>query len=647
MQDALTAGREALERHAWREAYEHLVEADRSESLSADDLELLAKAAWWSGHGEETIDAMERAYEAHLGAGNRSRAALMTFELVRQHMGRQAYPVAMGWFARAERLLADEPDSLGHGYLAFMRGNAAMMQGDFDAVLSQFTKSLDIGTRFGDRDLQAMSLLNSGMVLCEQGKLAEGQALMDEAMVAAVAGELRPETTGDIYCTTIAACSRRADYRRAADWTEATMRWCQRRAISGFPGVCRVHRAQIFRLRGAWSTAEQEARLACDEFPRFNMSTGVGFGLLEIAEVRRRMGDFPGAEDAYRQAHEFGRNPQPGLSLVRLAQGNVEAAAAGVRGALAEESSDLDRMKLLAAHVEIAIAGEDVETARSAVEELESIATVFDTSALHAVAAGARGAVRIAEGNPKEAIRDLRRAGQGWQEVDAPYEAAEVRMLLGEAYRALGDEEAALLELRAAWATFERLGGEPKARRAAELLGDEVRTSRSPGERVSRAFMFTDIVGSTDLVGVIGDDAWESLISWHDQTLRSLFAQHGGEVAHHTGDGFFVAFPDARSAIDCAVAIQRSLVEHRRSYGFAPGVRIGVHAAEATRRGQDYSGKEVHKAARIVALADGGEIVTTEETAAAQRLRFAVSEPRVVELKGISEPVRVVAVQWR
>jgi class 3 adenylate cyclase len=230
--------------------------------------------------------------------------------------------------------------------------------------------------------------------------------------------------------------------------------------------------------------------------------------------------------------------------------------------------------------------------------------------------------------------------------VEAPFEVAEVRVLLARSYRAAGDEEAAAMELRAARTAFERLGARPAAEGAGQLLG-ELGVAGTGRERVDRAFMFTDIEKSTDLAVAMGDEAWEDLLSWHDNTLRSLFAAHGGEVAHHTGDGFFAAFEHPKAALTCAVAIQRALAEHRRQAGFALRVRIGVHAAAATRRGQDYSGGEVHKAARIASVAEGGEILASEETVAAIDGDVTAAGAREVTVKGIPQPVRVVSVTWR
>ena len=270
----------------------------------------------------------------------------------------------------------------------------------------------------------------------------------------------------------------------------------------------------------------------------------------------------------------------------------------------------------------------------------------FRATAHRALAGGVRGAVRLAQGDAQGALADLRQAQKGWQEVDAPYEVAEVRLVLARALQGLGDEDAALMEARAARAIFEQMGARPAAEATGRLLGELSAADLGP-ERVRRAFMFTDIVKSTDLIGVIGDEAWESLLAWHDQTLRSLFVAHGGEVAHHTGDGFFVAFEDSRSALACAVAIQRELADHRRGQGFAPEVRIGVHAGEGTRRGQDFSGGEVHEAARIAALAGGGEILATVGTVADAAGAFRASEAREVSLKGMAQPVQVARIEWR
>jgi class 3 adenylate cyclase len=570
---------------------------------------------------------------------------MMAFRVAEQHSMRMALPSAQGWAARAERLAEEDAEWPVHGWLQWMRGLVAWFQGDFEGAIACYDRAVAFASRTGDRNLAGMSLHDKGHALCLIGRVSEGMTLLDEVMASVVGGELDPAEAGYVYCGMIGICSKLGDYRRAAEWTEATLRWCERQSVPAFPGVCRVHKAELMRLQGSLTRAEEEALMACEELPRFNFFAGLGPANHEIGEVRRRVGDFRGAEEAYARAHEFGHNPQPGLSLLRLAQGKVEAAAAGIRQARVEGSGNRClQVRVLAAQAEIAVAAGDLETAASAVDELESIVGEFEAASLHAIAAGARGAVRLAQGDGAGAIPHLQRARQAWQEIEAPFEVAEVRLLLARAHHQMGDDDAALMEARAARATFERLGARPAGEQAGELLGELAVTAGEP-ERVRRAFMFTDIVKSTDLVAAIGDQAWEDILSWHDQTLRSLFATNGGEVAHHTGDGFFVAFQDAGAALRCAIAVQRALAQHRRAHGFAPLVRIGVHAGEATRRGRDFGGGQVHTAARIAALADGKEILVSEETVDVGG--FQVREFRDVTLKGIPKPVRVGSLEWR
>ena len=641
--DLVSAGREALERHAWAEAFDLLKQADAEDALSADELALLGEAAWWSGRADECIAARERAYAAHVAEGDEGRAARIALQLVRDHSARMAGTVASGWFRRAERLLQDGGDTVEHGWLEMMRARAALLAGEFDKSSELAAAAVQTGARFGDADLQALALVYQGMSLVSRGDVEEGFGLIDEATVAAVSGELTPNVTGMVYCNMISTCAELADYRRAGEWTEAAKRWCERQAISGFPGICRVHRAEIIRLRGSWAEAEQEARQACSELREHGWPAFAGDGFYEIGEIRLRMGDLPAAEEAFGQANQMGRDPQPGLAMLRLAQGRTDAAASMIARAVEETTEPLHRARKLPAAVDIALATGDQRTAEAAAAELQEIAERFGSAALQATARGARAKVLLHEGDAPGALEPARRAWDLWREIDAPYEAAQARMLLGEAFRAAGHEESATLELGAARASFEELGAVPEARRIDELL-------RGPDEavrRVSKAFMFTDIVQSTNLVEAIGDEAWEDVVRWHDQALRTCFAGHSGQEVDHAGDGFFVAFPHPRSALSCAVEIQRKLVEHRWTAGFAPQVRIGVHVAEATERGADYGGRGVHQAARIGALAQGGEIVASEETVATAGDGFEASEPRQVELKGISERVQVVTVAWR
>jgi class 3 adenylate cyclase/tetratricopeptide (TPR) repeat protein len=647
-ENTLQAGRAAAERHSWREALDLLSEADRTGRLGPDDLMKLGEAAWWLGRLDDSIAAKERAYAGYSEAGDLHQAALCALWIAQDYFAKLAHSIGAGWFNRAERLLEGQPESTASGYLSVMHCMGAEAAGDLEAAMAFADRALDIGTRYGDRDLQGYGLLLRGRILVLKGRVKEGLALLDEATVAAVSGDIGPLATGLIYCMAISTTASLADYSRASEWTEASKRWCERQSITGFPGVCRVHRAEIMRLRGSWAEAEQEARRALTELEKFNLDFAAE-GFYELGEIRLRMGDLAEAEDAFRQAHELGRPPYPGLALLWLAQGRTEAAASAMRRALDDPHFNrLGRCRLLPAEVEIALALPDTDRARVAVEDLEQTAAEFDSAPLEASALCARGALHLAEGDTSAAVTALRAGWRMWKEGDLPYEAARARMVLGAALRADGDENAAQMEIRAARSSFERLGAVIDLRRAMDLLGEDLAEglpkASVPGTRVEKTFMFTDIVGSTNLVEALGDEAWENLLGWHDQTLRKLFMKHCGEEVKQVGDGFFVAFDEATEALECAAEIQRLLAEHRKQNGFAPQVRIGLHKATATRKGQDYGGKGVHAAARVGGLAAGGEIIATTEVMAETSSRFPVSEARSVSLKGVSEPVEIVSV---
>ena len=646
-EDRLRTGREALGRHAWHEAFEQLHAADQTEPLRPVDLELLGEAAQWVGRLDQSIAAYERAHARYLEQGNRRRAGFMAIQVAHGHFARAQGSLASGWLRRAERLLESEQDSIEYGHLLRARGLNAK---DPDEALVNARAAHTLATRLGDRDLAARALQEQGRLLVAKGDVAEGLALIEEVAVIAVSGELGPLATGDIYCNAIDVCRRLADYGRAGEWTDAARQWCDRHGILGFPGLCRVSRASILRLRGALADAAGEAAKACEELRPYDLgATAEAF--YELGEIRLRLGDLVAAEEAFRQAHQLGRDPQPGLSLLRLAEGKVDAARNAIKSALADDSRDqLARAQLLPAQVEIALAAGDAATARVAAEELGAIASTFGTPAMDAVALCARGQLQLATGDEIGAGRSLRAGCRRWQELDAPYETARARMGLAAVHRASGDLETAALELAAARTAFERLGAVVDAARAAQLEtapGRAPSTETEPQRTETRTFMFTDIVRSTQLVEAIGDEAWADLVRWHDQALRALFTSHGGEEVDHAGDGFFVAFPAARPALDCGVAIQRALLEHRRRQGFAPQVRIGLHAAAAQRHGNAFLGKGVHIAARIGALADAGEILASRDTVESAPAGVTLSAPRAVTLKGLSEPLEIVTLGWR
>jgi tetratricopeptide (TPR) repeat protein len=468
--DVEDAGRSAFARHAWREAFETLTNARAIRALTVEDDERLAESAWWIGRVDDCIAARERAYVTYMDQRKPRLAAAVAVRLAEDFFRRQAKSLGNGWLKRAERLLQDVPECREHGALLRLHAMLAFdSEGDVEKALGLARRTSDLATRFRDRDLQALAMHDVGRMLVSKGELAQGMALIDEAMAAAVGGELGPEVTGRIYCNMMGLCEKLADYQRAGEWSEAARRWCEQHTESGFPGICRVHRAELMRLRGSWNDAETEALRAAQELRGFyNIAAGEAF--YEIGEIRLRMGDLKRAEEVLRQAHELGREPVPGLALLRLAEGKIDAAKGLIERAVADRpEGSLDRGRLLPARVQIALAAGELDRARESVTELEAIAREFGSTAWHASAAQARGAVQVAEGVADAAIPNLRRACKLWQEIQLPYETATARLLLAGAYRATGSPEDAELELQAAKSTFKGLGAD--VRTASALSG--------------------------------------------------------------------------------------------------------------------------------------------------------------------------------
>jgi class 3 adenylate cyclase len=638
--DALEQARDAAARQGWRDAYAAFGDVATSE-LAAADLENFGEAAWWSGKIDEAIRHRERAFASYTSEGDKRGAARIALTLAWDHEGKGSFAVSSGWFASAERLLADLDEGPEHAFLTLTRGLGAMVQGDLEGAIATFDEAYDVATRVGDRDSQMLALSGKGRTLVASGQIDKGLALLDEASASALCGDIRAHSAGVVYCITISACQDVGDYRRAAEWTEAANRWCDTLDVTGFPGACRVHRAEAMRLRGDWSAAEAQALAACEELKDFDQMIPAA-GWYEIGEIRRRRGDLPGAEEAYRISSELGREPQPGLSLVRLAEGKVDAALAGVKRSLEEADGPLFRLRRLPAQVEIALAAGDLQTARAALAEMEETVDAYKigdrrAAAFDATVHLARGQILLADKDWAGSIAALKHARDEWQGVGAPYETARARAALGNAYRRAGDEHGSTVELEGALAAFERLGAEPEAARIKELLGHV---------EARRTFLFTDIVDSTRLLETLGDDKWKRLLARHDELVRECIVDAGGEVVKRTGDGFFASFENPKAALEAAVAIQRSLAAEI----VAPDVRIGTHAGGAFRtdaEGSDYGGQGVHVAARIGAAARAGEILVSSTTVDGIGGSFRLSEPRSEELKGVDAPIDVVSVEWR
>jgi class 3 adenylate cyclase len=653
-------GRAALARHAWGEALDKLTGADAEGDLSPPDLDAYADAAWWNGRLEQAIELRERAYAAATRAGRPEAAAMVAIKLARDNVYRNSDALSGAWIQRAERLLEGAEENAGHGWLAVTKSFRAAVTGDVQQAMAESINAEGIGARMGDRNLAAMAQSEHGFALIASGSVAEGMAMVDEASVAAVGGELEPDTAGGICCTTIGACATLGEWTRAAEWTDAQDRWCKREGIAGYPGMCRLYRSEIKEFRGQWLEAEAEAQQASIELAGF-IPAAAGLALYRIGQIRLRRGDLTEAEDALTRAHALGAHVEPALSLLRLSQGRVQVAADGIREAIerpprtpswhSPPGSDLYRAPLLRAQVEIALAGGDEATARAALEQLEAIADRFGSAALTAATTGARGLLLLRTSHAADAVRTLRDAVEAWTDLDAPYDAARARVALAEALAIGGQPDRARMELRAARSAFERLGAVLELLRTDEVgasmgLGPESGGASMGAPREVRAFAFTDIVDSTRLGEALGDAAWHAVLRRHDETVRSVVAEHGGEVVKHTGDGFFLAFGDASRAIEAMVALQRRLAAHREREGFAPTVRVGIHAAEASRSGTDYVGTGVSLAARIGAAANGSEVLVSRSTVDAARRSFPVAAERTLELKGIAAPTDVVSIGW-
>jgi tetratricopeptide (TPR) repeat protein len=472
---SLERAREAAASGDWDEAYGLLMKADSDGLMGPGDLPLLAEVAYAAGELDVTIEAWERMHALCAEAGDPVAAANAAVRLA-MHLLLDTALIApvRGWLARAERLLEGEQETPAHAWLAVVRTYERMLTGDVQDARKWSERAIEVGSRY-DAAACAVGRVAAARLRILDGDVAEGLAVLDEAGVAAVSGDLDPLSTGLVYCELVCALQGLAQYDVAEEWTEAMERWCQTNAIGSLHGRCRVHRAEILRLRGACDEAEREALVACEELSPY-LRREMGWPLSELGRIRLRKGDIDGAEEALLTAHRVGWEAQPGLALVRLARGEVAAAAAGIRDALERPArvpskelppdSDLQRAPLLDAQVEIEIAGGDLGRARAAAEELERVATRFQSKALVAGATLARGRVQLAEGSPAEAERCCSEAARMWHEIGAPYEAAVARMVLAEALRAGGSEDHAALELQAARTILDRI--EVAARATAE-----------------------------------------------------------------------------------------------------------------------------------------------------------------------------------
>ena len=461
--ETIDRAREAFGRQAWSEVFGHLSAPGAGASLDFADLERLAIAAYMLGRANDAFDAGERAYHQAIREGDIAGAARAGFWLGFGLVERGEQARGGGWLARAGRLLEEDGEPrVEQGYLLIPAAIGSMADGDIPGAYATFEAIAAIAERFSDLDLVTLGQLGRGECLIGMGQRRAGIALLDEAMLAVTAGEVSPMIVGIVYCSAVEVIQQVFDLRRAQEWTAALTRWCDSQPDAvPYRGRCLVYRTELMVLHGAWHEAVDEAQRARDWLAGPPVEPAIGEALYQQAELHRLRGSFAAAESAYRQGAEHGRRPEPGLALLRLAQGRPEVAAAAIRRALDEAQDAMSRSRLLAPSVEIMIAAGDLEAARASADELLAMSADAGTPLLQALASNADGCVRLAQGDARAALVALRRSWEAWRELGAPYEAARVRVLIGHACRALGDEDTAGIELDAARAVFQELGAEP------------------------------------------------------------------------------------------------------------------------------------------------------------------------------------------
>jgi tetratricopeptide (TPR) repeat protein len=582
----LARARDAVSRGEWQQAYDLLIETDAQSPLSAPDLALLADMAYAAGHLDVTIAAWERAYGQSVRVGDRLAAAGAAVRVAMHLLFDTALMAPVrGWTKRVEQLLEGLDETPIHAWLAVVRNYERLLSGDFEAARQWARRAINTGASCAPA-AAAIGRVAEARSLILEGNVSQGLGLLNEAGVAAVSGELDPLSTGMVYCEVVCALQALAQYDLAEEWTEAMERWRHGQPVGSIHGRCRVHRAEILRLRGSCLEAEKEVLLACEELRPY-LRREFGWPLTELGRIRLRRGDIQGAEAAFLAAHEAGWDPQPGLALVHLAQGDVGLAAASIRDALERPGNvpskevpphtELRRAPLLEAQVEIEVAAGNLDSARAAAEQLTGIGALFESKALAASATVARGRVRLAEGDGASARREFAAAAHLWNEVGAPYETAIARMGLGDACRAEGNEALALLEFRAARSVFEQIGAKLEAVRAAQACGDG-RGNDVGGPRVH---------GRVDQENVFRreGDYWSVVFEEHAVRLRDLKGLHYlARLLGDPGREFHVLDLVVGDRSEPGTASRAAEPDLRFSGGLDAGQLLDAQAKESYRR---------------------------------------------------------------
>jgi tetratricopeptide (TPR) repeat protein len=480
--DRLREARSLFTACQWSDACVQFEAADDDEALGGRDLARLAAGQYLVGRELESADTWSRAFEVARDDGELAWAARCGFWVGLVFLNRGDLPGGNGWIARVQRVLREvEADVVEAGYVQYLVALRTIFEGDSEAAGVLFEDAAHVGVRFGDRDLETLARLGEGRALIRLGRSEDGVACLDEAIVGISSGEISPVVVGDSYCTAIEGCQELFDLHRTQRWTEELSRWCEQHPdLVAFRGQCQLHRAEVLTLRGSWPDALSQVDRALEHLARPAGHLAVGAAHYQQGELHRLRGEVEQAEAAYEEARRRGRLPQPGLALLRLAQGRVDKAEAAIRRALAEAGEPATRSRLLPAAVEVLVVAGDLEGAAEACDELEATAASFRSRMLAAVAANSRATILVAADDPRGALPLLRRALEEWHAFDLPYQAARVHVLVGRTSCALGDEEGARSEWAAAHETFADLGAQPDLEQVEALLA-RARTGTSVG----------------------------------------------------------------------------------------------------------------------------------------------------------------------
>jgi ATP/maltotriose-dependent transcriptional regulator MalT len=538
--------RAALASHDWQQAYDlaAAVSVGDQSVLEAERLDLLADAAWWLGRLDDCTRGRESAYRRYDDLRDTRRCGQSAVWLYEHHafMGHAA--IAAAWRRRARRALEDDDDCEAHGALLLREAEVAHGQGRLDEALDLAERVVELARRLRSFDLEAEALQTAGRVLIDKGQRDEGLARLDEAMLFAVEGRLRPYSTGKVYCSMIGACEDVGDFDRAAEWTEATQRWAAEHPFAIFPGICRVHHAIVLKRRGSLLEAEREAARACAELEHSRPVTSAA-AWIEVGDICRRLGELERAEAAFAKAQEINASPCSALALLRLAQGRIDTASTMIKGCVERVSAPLARVNLLPAYVQVAVAAGDLDGAAAAVRELSDLLDRFDSPGGRATLAMAHGRVLLARCDPQGARVVLQDALALWQRLSVPYEAATTGTLLGQALRELGDPEAAAAAFRSAAVLFDQLGAR---------IDDEVPGQTPPGTRQRPAGLTDREVEVLQLVAA----------GLTNQEIAATLLLSVKTISRHLSNIFTKINVTSRAAAT-AYAFEHGLVERRTS----------------------------------------------------------------------------------